>query len=205
MKQEVNPNETPRARAFELWMKSPQPMVTLTKTFDVTHLRKAARRRHLKFNMLLCWCIGKASSETEQFYLLPEKGTLYRYDRLAINVIVSNAKGGINSCDIPYSESVEQFNADYLRLTRQVADSCVSHYLDDHMIVGTSAMIGTELDSAVNQYSELFLNPMMAWGRYRRRWCRTLLPISLQFHHVQMDGGLAVRFFERLQEAVRQC
>ena len=31
MKQEINPQETNRAQAFELWMKSSMPMVTLTK------------------------------------------------------------------------------------------------------------------------------------------------------------------------------
>lgn len=36
MKQEINPNETSRAQAFQMWMKSPVPMVTFTKTFDVT-------------------------------------------------------------------------------------------------------------------------------------------------------------------------
>ena len=36
MKQEANPKDIRRAMAFELWMKSPMPMVTLTKTFDVT-------------------------------------------------------------------------------------------------------------------------------------------------------------------------
>jgi chloramphenicol O-acetyltransferase type A len=62
MKQEINPKDTNRAIAFELWTKSPMPMVTLTKTFDVTHLRKVSRKRGMKFNMLLCWCIGKAAS-----------------------------------------------------------------------------------------------------------------------------------------------
>ena len=32
MKKEINPRETSRAAAFELWMSSPMPMVTLTKT-----------------------------------------------------------------------------------------------------------------------------------------------------------------------------
>jgi hypothetical protein len=58
MKHEVNPMDTNRAQAFELWMKSPMPMATLTKTFDVTRLRLVSMRRDL----LLCWCIGKASS-----------------------------------------------------------------------------------------------------------------------------------------------
>ena len=49
MKQEVNPKDTSRAKAFELWMSSPMPMVTLTKTFDVTQLCKMSRRSGLKF------------------------------------------------------------------------------------------------------------------------------------------------------------
>lgn len=45
MKLEIDPEDTSRAQAFELWMKSPMPMVTLTKTFDVTRLFKVSRRR----------------------------------------------------------------------------------------------------------------------------------------------------------------
>ena len=30
MKQEIDPKDTRRAQAFELWMKSPMPMVTLS-------------------------------------------------------------------------------------------------------------------------------------------------------------------------------
>ena len=67
MKQEINPKDTSRAIAFELWMKSPMPMVTFTKTFDVTRLRKVSRQRGMKFNMLLCWCIGKAASTIDEF------------------------------------------------------------------------------------------------------------------------------------------
>ena len=35
MKREVAPQDTTRAEAFDLWMTSPMPMVTLTKTFNV--------------------------------------------------------------------------------------------------------------------------------------------------------------------------
>ena len=202
MKQEINPKETKRAQAFELWMKSPMPMVTLTKTFDVTRLRKVGRRRGVKFNMLLCWCIGKAASRIEEFYLLPEQGKLYKYDRLAINVIVNNKEGGINSCDILYTDDVEQFGQDYMILTQSASVSCQSSFVDDAMVIGTSAMTETELDSIVNQYTDQFCNPMVMWGRYRKSWLKTTLPISFQFHHVQMDGGHAARFLEELQKTI---
>ena len=157
MKQEINPKDTSRAVAFELWMKSPMPMVTLTKTFDVTRLYKVCRRRGLKFNMLLCWCIGKAASRIEEFYMLPQNGKLYKYDRLAINVIVNNCNGGINSCDVPYCDDLEKFNRDYTALTQSASSSCQSTFVDDAMVIGTSAMTATELDSIVNQYTDQFV------------------------------------------------
>ena len=202
MKQEIDPRQTARADAFELWMKSPMPMVTLTKTFDVTRLRIVSRRRDIKFNLLLCWCIGKTASWMEDFYMLPESGKLYKYDRLAINVIVNNKEGGINSCDILYTDDLEQFGQDYMALTPSASASCQSSFVDDAMVIGTSAMLATELDSIVNQYTDQFCNPMVMWGRYRKGWLRTTLPISFQFHHVQMDGGHAARFLEELQKTI---
>ena len=202
MKHEINPKETNRAMAFELWMKSPMPMVTLTKTFDVTQLHKVSRQRDIKFNILLCWCIGKAARQMEEFYLLPERGKLYKYDRLAINVIVNNKESGINSCDIPYSDDLEQFRVDYMTLTQAASTSCQSSFVDDAMVIGTSAMVATELDCIVNQYCGQFNNPMVMWGKYRIHWFKVTMPISFQFHHVQMDGGHAARFLEELQKTI---
>ena len=70
------------------------------------------------------------------------------------------------------------------------------------MIIGTSAMIQTELDSIVNQYTDKFSNPMVMWGKYRKHWFKTTLPISFQFHHVQMDGGEGAQFLELLQNEI---
>ena len=204
MKQEINPKDTGRAQTFELWMKSPMPMVTLVKTFDVTHLYRISKRRGLKFNMLLCWCIGKAASQIEEFYLLPMQGKLYRYDCLAINVIVNNKKGGISTCDIPFNDDMEQFCRDYNALTHQAAETCRDITNEEAMIVGTSAVVETELDCIVNQYSGIFNNPFLAWGRYKHGWLKTTLPISFQFHHAQMDGGHAALFLEELQKRIRK-
>ena len=202
MRQEIDPKESKRAEAYNLWMKSPMPMVTLTKTFDITRIYRISKRKGMKLNMLLCWCIGKAASQIEEFYTLPEKEKLVKYDTLAINVIVNNVKGGINSCDIPYTDDIEQFNADYTTLTKTTSTECKSIFNEEHMIVGTSAMIATELDSVVNQYTELFCNPMVMWGKYRTGWFTKKLPISFQFHHVQMDGGHAANFLEILQQTI---
>jgi chloramphenicol O-acetyltransferase type A len=202
MKREINLQESNRAEAFRLWMSSPMPMVTLVKTLDVSHLVKVSKKSGLKFTSLMCWCVGKAASQVEEFYTLSVERKLYRYDELAVNVIVQNCKGGINSCDIPFSDDIQQFNHDYLSLTAQVASECKSSFLDDYMVIGTSAMIQTELDCIVNQYTDQFCNPMVMWGKYRKGMFKTTLPVSFQFHHVQMDGGHAACFMDILQKEI---
>ncbi len=204
MMQEINPKETTRAYAFEMWMKAPMPMVTLIKTLDVSRLRRIGRRHGLKFNMLMCWCIGKAASQVKEFYMLPVDGKLMRYDTLAVNTIVANRDGEVSSCDIPFSEDISKFNADYLRLTRQVSESCTNHDIIDSMVIGTSALAQYDIDGAVGMYSGIFNNPFMIWGSYRRSWFKTLLTVSFQFHHTQMDGAHAARFLSLLQTEINR-
>ena len=204
MKREINLQESNRAEAFHMWMSSPMPMVTLVKTLDVSRLVKVSKKSGMKFTMLMCWCVGQAASQVKEFYTLPVGGKLYHYDKLAINVIVENSKGGISSCDIPFTDDLQQFNRYYLSLTAQAANECKSSFLDEHMVIGTSAMIQTELDCIVNQYTDQFYNPMMMWGKYRKGLFKTTLPVSFQFHHVQIDGGHAAKFFSNLQKEINR-
>ena len=200
----VDPQKTPRAAAFALWMKAPMPMVTLFKTLDVTRLLKTSRRRGYRFNMLMCWCIGKAASQVEEFHLLPVGDNLMQFERLAVNTVVTTKDGGINTCDLPFADDLRQFNQDYLALTRQVHDTGVAYNLgDDYMVIGTSALTRYDIDGVVNIYAGIYNNPFMIWGRYKKRLFRTTLAVSFQFHHTQMDGEHAARFLDLLQHEIR--
>ena len=72
-------------------------------------------------------------------------------------------------------------------LTRAAAERCENHDLTDCMVIGTSAIVDTELDGAVGMSKGLF---------------KTTLKLSFQFHHTQMDGAHAGRFLQRLQETI---
>ena len=199
---EIDPQTTTRAYAFEMWMQAPMPMVTFFKTLDVTRLVRLSRRTGMKFNMLMCYCIGKAASGIKEFYLLPVNGKLMQYDTIAVNTIVANRQGEVSSCDVPYSDDLTAFNRNYMRLTRQVADTCTNHDLTDSMVIGTSALAQYDIDGAVGMYSGVFCNPFLIWGKYRRRLLRTTLSVSFQFHHTQMDGAHAARFLSAIQQAI---
>ena len=200
---EVNPQETTRAYAFEMWMKAPNPMVTFIKTIDITRLVKVSRRRRLKFNMLLDWCIGKAAASIKEFYLLPVGDKLIQYDSIAVNTIVKNKTGEVSSCDIFFNDNLSDFNAEYLKYTAQVAETSQDRDLsEDCMVIGTSAIIDTEIDGAIGMNSGIFNNPFIIWGRYRKRFFRYYLTLSFQFHHTQMDGAHAGKFLANLQEEI---
>ena len=201
----VDPRETARAAAFELWMKAPNPMVTFIKTLDVTNLIRVSRKRNLKFNMLMDYCIGKAASGVKEFYMLPVGGDLVRYDSIAVNTIVKNRTGEVSSCDILYTPDLDTFNQEYVIYTAQVASTCQDRDLSEHaMVIGTSAVVNTELDGVVGMNSGIYNNPFLFWGKYRKKWLRYELPVSFQFHHTQMDGAHAGRFLEYLQTAIRE-
>ena len=121
MPHSVDPQQTTRAYAYELWMKAPNPMVTFIKTIDVTRLVRISMRNGLKFNMLLDWCIGKAAAPIKEFYLLPVGDELIQYDSIAVNTIVKNKTGEVSSCDILFNEELEEFNNEYLKYTSEVA------------------------------------------------------------------------------------
>ena len=203
MAHEIDPKLTTRAFAYEFWMKAPNPMVTFIKTIDVTRLVKINKRQGLKFNMLLDWCIGKAAAPIKEFYMLPVGDKLIQYDSIAVNTIVKNKTGEVSSCDILFHDNLSNFNAEYLKYTAQVAETCQDRDLsNDSMVIGTSAIIDTEIDGAVGMNSGIFNNPFIIWGRYKKKFFRYYLTLSFQFHHTQMDGAHAGRFLANLQKEI---
>lgn len=190
--------------AFKLWMQSPMPMVTITKTFDVTRLVKISKKHGMSFNALMCYVIGKAASGVDEFYLLPKGDKFLKYEKLGINVIVKNAQGGICSCDISFDNNRDEFLAKYDSLTTKASQTSQSIFDESRMIIGTSALPDCEIDSVTNQYCAQWANPILIWGRYRKGFFKTTLPISFQFHHVQMDGGQACQFLDKIQDEMNR-
>ena len=203
MAKEIQLKDTTRAMAYELWMKAPNPMVTFFKTLDVTNLIKVSKRKHMKYNMLLDYCIGKAAVNVKEFYVLPVGDKLIQYDTIAVNTIVKNRDGEVSSCDILYVEDLNKYNNEYLKYTSWVAENCQDRDLStDSMVIGTSAIIDTEIDGAVGMNSGIFNNPFIIWGRYKKKWFKYYLTLSFQFHHTQMDGAHAGRFSANLQKEI---
>lgn len=203
MKTEVNPKDTTRGSQFEIWKNAPNPMLVFVKKLDVTNLVRISKKKRLKFNMLMDFCIGKTAVAQKEFYLLPEGDKLMKYDSIAINTMVKNRTGEVSSCDVEFAGDFDSYNRDYLKYTAEVAESCIDRDLSGEcMVIGTSAIIDTELEFAGGMYSGIFNNPFIIWGRYSRHFFRYYMNLSFQFHHTQMDGAHAGKFLANLQKTI---
>ena len=116
---------------------------------------------------------------------------------------MKNSCGEVSSCDILYTDDLHEFNSNYLKYTKVVAESATDRDLSEEcMVIGTSAIIDTEIDGAVGMNSGIYNNPFMIWGRYRKKLFKTYLSVSFQFHHTQMDGAHAGNFLSNLQNEI---
>ncbi len=204
MPEKISPEQTERAQAFNDWIKAPMPMVTLMKTFDLSRLIRVCRKKKLKLNAALCWCIGKAASEEKLFYDLPFADYVLHFDQLAISVVVKTESGSITTCDIPFSEDFSFFYQEYANRTKEAARTGILQDLSsEYMVIGTSALTSCSLDGIVNIYAGVFNNPFLSWGKVQKKGFSHKLPVSFQFHHSQMDGMEAADFLNRLDREFR--
>ena len=108
-------------------------------------------------------------------------------------------------CAILFHDNLSDFNSEYLKYTAHVAETCQNRDLSgSSMVIGTSAIIDTELDGAIGMNSGIFNNPFIIWGRYKKRFLRYYLTLSFQFHHTQMDGAHAGKFLANLQNEINR-
>ena len=149
------------------------------------------------------YCIGKAAINQKEFYLLPVGDKLMQFDKIAVNTMVKNHTGEVSSCDIEFSVDFNNYCKDYLKYTYQVANSCMDRDISEEcMVIGTSAIVDTELEFAGGMYSGKYNNPYIIWGRYSRRLFKYYLNLSFQFHHAQMDGAHAAQFLNKIQQVI---
>lgn len=89
--------------SWQLYIDAPMPMVTIFKTLDITNLMGLKAAGSVLLHCLHCRrAVGVQDAAGWK--------KMMAYDQIGMNVIVANQTGGTNSCDIPYSKKLDDFN-----------------------------------------------------------------------------------------------
>jgi len=206
MIKEITAAEAGRQAAYDMWTQSMLPMVSVTVTFDITHLLQVSKDRGFRVNALLCYCIGRAANQIKEFHTLVLDKKFYWSDRIAVRPVLKDKNGALRTCDLEIEDSLEEFIKKYDVLTKEVWEKCESYSVDEAISIGTSCLsTSLVIDSMTNQYCEKMPNVYLGWGAYREEaQHKKTLSVSMHFHHVQMDGDVACAFMELVQEEMCQ-
>lgn len=199
---EVNPSDTNRGWAFDMWINSPMPMVTIFKTLDVTRLIKISKKHSLKFNMLMCYCTAKAVAQMEEFKLLPVGKKMIEFDKFVVSLVVENVQDSVSFAYVPPNDDLREFNKSYLAITREARELCNHQNPQDVMVFATSNVSKYEIDGAVNMYNPDFNNPFLVWSKCKKTLFKITTKASFQFNHIQMDGNQAAKFLHLIQQEI---
>lgn len=203
MKKIISPEEAGRQMEYDCWMKSKMPMAHIAVNLNITRLvRFCKRHKDVPMNAAMCFCIAQAVNGIKEGHLLIDGDNIVWGDVVNVQTIVKDKKGSLRFCDLPTVDSLEEYVANYRRIVKEIYESCSHHFESDRIFIGTSC-ISTRIpiEMAVNQWNDTFQNLFLMWGAYRRSlFGRCTLTMSLQFHHVQINGGEVCLFFELLQK-----
>ncbi|HBK02723.1 MAG TPA: chloramphenicol acetyltransferase [Clostridiales bacterium] len=201
---EVDPSKTSRAQCFSLFTNAPMPMLTVFKTLDVTKAVKAAKKRGVKLNALLCHAVYLATKDIKEMHYLVKDGKLFFSEELSVGLVVKGKDGKLLNCDVPASDDFSAFYVDYNCVVEKALKENESQEDTERVSIGTSAILTGSIDGLVNLYSPAFTNPFLVWSRYESKFFKKILKVSFQFHHAQIDGGEAVLFLENLQKVLNK-
>lgn len=181
-------------------------MVHITVTLDISHLVLLCKKnKHIPLNAALCYCIGKAANQVKECHLLLKGEEIIWSDIVNVQTIVKDKEGQLRFCDLPANDNLEEYVSQYYRLVKEVKEKCDNHFEEDRIFVGTSCVsTRMPIDCCVNQWNDSFQNLFLMWGAYKKCFFRKYkLTMTMQFHHVQINGGEVCKYFEILQKEIK--
>ena len=206
MVRQITPEEAGREIGWEQYHNSPMPYATFAASIDAGNLMAfySRNRDRYRLNTLILHLILKACMPVKETKLNLIDGKIYEYDRFCISYTMHDDKGKLRNCSIPYNEDLDEFQAEYNRLSLECRTRCQSIYFNDLMKIGTSSLgaYNVNTDVSVPAYCPLFNNPFFMIGKIMEQEHKKILKISLSFHHVLMDGEHACAVFENLQNLI---
>ena len=205
MKKIITPAEAGRELEYDRWAKGVMPMMHVTVTLDFTHLiRYCKKHKEIPVHAATCYCIGRAADKIRECHLLVTDDGFVWSDIINTQTVIKDKKGDLRYVEFAPKETLSEYAVQYRQVIKEAREKCEHHFLGDGICIGTScASTRLVIDSCANQYTGDFNNLFLMWGAFRRTFFRRYkLAMTVQFHHVQINGGEICLLFENIQDEI---
>ncbi len=196
-----------RREAFDLFRGLRFPYLSLTADIDASTLRRIHRRRGFSFTVGLAYAIGKAANDVPALRRRLRGEAVVEYEEVDPSITVLADGETFRFATLPFDRDFRTFAAEAAgRIERaRTAATLWSEPDRDDLLFMTAlpwvSFTGLVHPAPLDPPDSV---PRIAWGRFRAKGRRIVLPLNVQAHHALVDGIDVGRFFEKVEEAADQ-
>ena len=203
----VDKQTWPRRAIYDFFAPMSDPFYTLTFPAAVTALRAWCKRHGLPFYPAMVFAVTKAMEEVEAFRYKDRDGVIVRHDALVPSF--TDLRPGSETFYIVTLEAGED-PADFCRRAKEQSAAQTAFITDgpwdaDQLVYFTCLpwfpVTALKNEKDLNPSDSV---PRVAWGRWEEQGDRTSLLVSLELNHRLLDGVHVGKFFDALNEWMKQ-
>lgn len=189
----------------------------MTVEIDITEFLNRIHKDGYKFYPSICYGIAKTVNRDVDYRFAKVNGKIGYWDQLCVNytLLRKNSNHLFTHKATPFYEDFDAFHRQFLK-DKEEGENCNRLYCDGTCppdAVHVSVMPGTTQKSLSYSKPASFTNyltdntsyiPFVTVGKYHQVHGRTVMPMTVEFHHAVNDGYHAEKFFALLEETLRK-
>lgn len=206
MVRQITPEEAGREIAWEQFHLSPMPFASLVASIDAGNLMDFYNRHRGTYhlNTVILYLLLKACEPVKEAKLNLIDGKIYQFDTLCVSYTLYDDDGKLRICCIPYNDDLDEFQAEYNRLTLKCKRERRDIFFSGMMQIGTSNLgaYNVNVEAAIPGYCPKYNNPFFVFGKIIEQDKRKVLRITLNVNHILMDGAHICAVLENFQNLI---
>ena len=196
----------PRREHYDFFRAYGLPYFSITTEIDITRLRQDLKTRKESFTVGLVYVVARAANAIPEFKQRIREGPVeYRAVHPGLTVL---SEGGLfRFCYLKYVEDFCEFATEAtekIDLARRATLLGANPHRDDCLYMSSLPWFSLTGMVHPQPLDPLDSVPRLAWGRFRRRNDRVILPLNVQAHHALIDGRHVARLITQLEELIER-
>ena len=197
----------PRRQHFAYFLSMPYPYVGVTSNVDVTELVRFCREKKYSFYLLFIHAVALAADDIPQLRQRIRNRGIIEYSECPTSHIELLDNGTYCYCTLRHHRPLEE----YMPYAEDARRQCrlrgsIEEDSNSESMYFISALPWLHYTSLIQPVAGgEDANPRITWGKFQKDHDgREQLPVSILAHHGLVDGLHIARFYENLEQQLRQ-
>lgn len=202
----IDMDSFPRKAHFDYFSGLENPYVGITAEVDITGFPEVCKEKGYPFFLTFLYCAANAANAVPELRQRIRDGKIVEYDYCIPSHTVLHDNGTYSycrlSCDMPLEEFLPKATAAQAYIKEHPtlddgADALGLIFVSSLPWISYSAMVQPTPRPADS-------NLRLTWGKYFTREGKTLIPVTILANHALVDGIHIARFYQILDEKLKQ-